>query len=494
MKNFSRLLSLVGLAILVASPTYAMSEILDPTTQFKCSPEAVGCSGLFAPHVNDGSQMALLTNGESSLAARLKSLREAKKSILIQALIFKGDEAGVYISNILKERKHEGLDVRVIVDGIANPEPTSQMMYFDLKSHGVEVVGFEAGYLQWVHEVSLSDPEQPNKRFHDKIWVIDGETSDGSAILGGLNIANEYFRLGEKAKGRWRDQDMIVKGPIVSDIHATFERNFTKMRADRLEIFNTDAYWKLWNKGLRCVFKLFPCITDPSGAPRVEMPQDKEILEELREAENNSKPIHYRNADMRFFQSRPRLGETFVHETYLKLIASAREEILIANAYFLPPPDVIEALQQAVARGVRLKLLTNSEETNDVPGMTPGTRHLYGALLEAAPRKSGAVKIYEWDGPHHNEGTLHAKFAVFDRKVGLIGSYNLDYRSRFLNSETAVVFEDDYFAKKLANHYLARDLRKSRRIFRNEAALYFDPTKIGDQIKLMMAETFKGVL
>jgi len=67
----------------------------------------------------------------------------------------------------------------------------------------------------------------PNKRHHEKMWIIDGETDHGVAVVGGLNIANEYFRIDPQNPSRyWRDQDVIVKGDVIKDMVATFERNF----------------------------------------------------------------------------------------------------------------------------------------------------------------------------------------------------------------------------------------------------------------------------
>jgi len=97
--------------------------------------------------------VAVLQNGEDSLAVRLATLKAAQKSIRIQALVFKGDEAGLRIAQILKEKKAAGLDVRVIVDALSNPWMQTQWLFFDLKQHGIEVEGYEAIALQWLNEV-----------------------------------------------------------------------------------------------------------------------------------------------------------------------------------------------------------------------------------------------------------------------------------------------------------------------------------------------------
>ena len=136
--------------------------------------------------------------------------------------MFKGDETGLRIAEILKQKKAAGLDVRVIVDAFSNPWLQTQWMYFDLKQNGIEVEGYEAIALQWLNEVPVpklvphTDPDALDKRFHEKMWIIDGETEQGVAITGGLNIGNEYFRADPDDPGRtWRDQDIVVRGVIV---------------------------------------------------------------------------------------------------------------------------------------------------------------------------------------------------------------------------------------------------------------------------------------
>jgi phosphatidylserine/phosphatidylglycerophosphate/cardiolipin synthase-like enzyme len=230
----------------------------DPAREFIGSPYAeVGHSGLFDVHSAETCRIAVLPNGDDSFAARIQALKNADTSILIQALIFTGDESGLYIAELLKEKKAEGLDVRVIVDGMSNPGVQTQWMYFDLKQHGIEVEGYETFYLQWLNEMPLAIHDaadkttNPNKRYHEKMWIIDGQTDHAVAVVGGLNIANEYFRIDPQNPSRyWRDQDVIVKGDVIKDMVATFERNFEYFLTikESRGIFNTNIYWDATRK------------------------------------------------------------------------------------------------------------------------------------------------------------------------------------------------------------------------------------------------------
>ena len=103
----------------------------------------------------------------------------------------------------------------------------------------------------WPAHDAADEITNPNKRYHEKMWIIDGETDHAVAVVGGLNIANEYFRIDPQNPSRyWRDQDVIVKDDVVKDMVATFERNFEyflKVKESR-GIFNTNIYWDVTRK------------------------------------------------------------------------------------------------------------------------------------------------------------------------------------------------------------------------------------------------------
>jgi len=120
-----------------------------PAQDFIGSPyEEIGLSGLFDMHAAEACRIAVLPNGDDSFAARIQALEDADTSVRIKALIFTGGESGLYIAELLKVKKAQGLDVRVIVDGMSNPDPQTQWIYFDLKQNGIEVEGYETFYLR----------------------------------------------------------------------------------------------------------------------------------------------------------------------------------------------------------------------------------------------------------------------------------------------------------------------------------------------------------
>ncbi len=468
----------------------AGSSLLSTNFPWTCSPQPdVGCTGTFAVRLAgddpDAAQNeATLITGQAALSARIASLVAAKRSIRIQALIFRADETGLYLARLLKQRKAEGLDVRVIVDAASNLDWQTQWMYFDLKRAGIDVEGYEALYLQWLTAEKLLDPLHANKRFHDKLWVVDGEDPQaGVAVVGGLNLANEYFRVDPTPINLWQDQDVLLKGPIVADVMAAFDRNdafFKGIKAKMPSVLNPDNAWKLTER----LQKKIASVSVPSWP-------DAALTAAVAGVAALAPGTPTRPEAIRFVQSRPRFSETYILQAYLAEIQAAKTSILIANAYFIPSRPIVRALNDAVARGVEVVVLTNSAASNDIAEVATMSRHMYKGLMKP---DGGGVTIAEWVGPQRGEGTLHAKFALFDGVEAIIGSYNLDPRSERLNSETAIAVRDAALVGELEATFRDEMLGKAKRVTWEEAVGYHDPQGIDERFKVLYAMPLRSWL
>jgi putative cardiolipin synthase len=488
--------------VLEASAT----SVLGPEASFVGStyPE-VGLSGLFPARGPDECRVAVLQNGEDSFAVRMDALKKAQTSIRIQALVFKGDEAGLRIAEVLKQKKAAGLDVRVIVDAFSNPWLQTQWMFFDLKQHGIEVEGYEAMALQWLNEVPTPkltphfDPAQPDKRFHEKMWIIDGETDHAIAVTGGLNVGNEYFRTDPgHPDSFWRDQDVVLRGAIVRDLVTAFDRNFEYFVGVKKSrgVFNTNLYWDATRK-----------VLDKTGKVPISYKTDPALVANVARLEARQPPLDSRGATCRFIQNRPRLQETYIQQAYIKLIERAQTEVLVANAYFVPTPSVSKALKDAAQRCVSVRLISNSPETNDLPEISLVGRGYYKDLLAvngtpevaACANADAGLRIWEWvgqavDEPTRSQGTMHSKFAVVDGTRSLVGSYNLDPRSEKLNSETAVVFLQPELSQQLRQFFLGNDLKYSREVTPEQAALFAAPADVIERFRKSIGHLFEKQL
>lgn len=482
------------------APPYQDISLFSDAYQFECSPDRrAGCDGVFAIRRQAGdfpTQVAVLKNGDDAFRARIALLNRAKRSIHMQALIFRGDDAGLYISELLKKKAEQGVDVRIIVDALSNLDSETQWMYFDLKQHGIEVEGYETLYLNWIAaDINVTDPLRSNKRFHDKILVIDAEVlPQAEAIVGGLNVANEYFRIDDTPLNRWRDQDVALKGSVIKDVTRAFDRNYDYLKGlkERLpSVINPDNSWKLTRGVLDTITKV-----------KFAGVREQRIRKSIEKMLKKRPTLVYRAVNARFLQSRPRFRESYISQAYLHLFRRAQTSIDIANAYFVPSRDLLDALKDAARRGVHVRILTNSPVTNDIAPVATISRHLYGELLDVnlepamKPHLEAGrgLEIFEWIGPEVGEGTLHAKFALFDDDKAIVGSYNLDPRSESLNSETAVALEDEGTVRALRTHFENEDLKKSRRVSAKDADDFRNPKDLGKQFDLLYSLPMKGWL
>jgi putative cardiolipin synthase len=478
-------------------------SVFGPASDFVGSPfEDVALTGVFPVRSNGECDVAVLETGEDSYAVRMETLRAAKKSIRIQALVFKGDETGLRIAEILKQKKAEGLDVRVIVDAFSNPWLQTQRMYFDLKQNGIEVEGYEAMALQWINEVPVPalmphwDPRRMDKRFHEKMWIVDGETDAAVAVAGGLNIGNEYFRAnpGNPAEF-WRDQDVVIRGGVVQDLVTAFDRNFEYFLAIKKSrgIANTNLYWDATRK-----------VLDKTGKVPLKFDTRPDVEKNVDAMEARRPSRDFRAATCRFVQNRPRYQETYIQQSYLSLISSAKKEVLIANAYFVPTPTIVAALKDAARRCVDITLVSNSPETNDLPEISLVGRGYYKDLMtvnkepvvRACGNPGAGIKVWEWVGKlpgdaAPSQGTMHSKYGIFDRERSLVGSYNLDPRSEKLNSESALVFEQPDLSQRLARLLLERDLLYSVQVTPEAAAKFEDPDEVVYRFRKSLGSLFE---
>lgn len=491
-----------GQAVRFVAETSATS-VLGADARFSGSPYPdVGLDGLFPVRGPESCEVAVLEGGEDSFAVRLRTLRSARRSIRIQALVFKGDESGLRIAEILKAKKAAGLDVRVIVDAFSNPWLQTQWMFFDLKQHGIEVEGYEAMALQWLNEVPLpklvphTDPDAPDKRYHEKMWIVDGETDDAIAVTGGLNVGNEYFRANpDEPDATWRDQDVVVRGAIVRDLVAAFDRNFDYFVGVKRSrgVFDTNLYWSATRRAL-----------ETTGRLPIHFKTDPKVVDNVARLESRQPSLEFRGATCRFLQNRPRLRETYIQQAYVKLIERAEREVLIANAYFIPTPSLFTALTDAAKRCASVRLISNSPETNDLPEITLVGRGYYRSLLavndapevRSCANADAGLRIWEWVGqsaeePVRTQGTMHSKFAVFDGQRALVGSYNLDPRSEKLNSESAVVFLQPELARRLRRKFLEEDVRYSREVTAARAAGFESPERTVERFRQSLGKAFE---
>jgi len=216
------------------------------------------------------------------------------------------------------------------------------------------------------------------RRDHRKILLVDEKV----AFLGGINIGDSYGAVGAASASAWVDLAVELRGEVVTSLSARLRNRRAPQASTLRRALDRSA---------------------PAGATPVRV-----HLSGLR----GGRPLRRR---------------------YLKSIGAAREEVLVAHAYFLPDRRLVRSITASARRGVRVRLLLPGR--SDVPLATAATRRLYSHLLRAG------VTIHE-----HTDSVLHAKAAVIDARRLLVGSFNLDPFS-LVNLETLVEVDDPELAR-----------------------------------------------
>ena len=358
-----------------------------------------------------GNRVTLLENGPDTYAAMLSAIATARDHINMETYIFEGDEAGRKFADALIAKQAQGVQVNLIYDGVgslATPKPFFQR----LKDAGIQTVEFNP-----VNPLAAKAGWDVNQRDHRKLLVVDGRV----AVLGGINISSVYSggsagRGGGSGGGGggggggdpkqrlpWRDTDLQIEGPVVAPFQKMFMETWESQKGPPLAARN-----------------YFPQLAR----------QGDEVVRAIGSA-----------PDEPFSQ---------IYVTLISAINSADTEILITNAYFIPDPQLVQALLRAVARGVVVKLVVPSVSDSSLV-FHAGRAH-YDALL------AGGVKLYE-----RREALLHAKTAVIDGVWVTVGSTNLDWRSFLHNQELTAVILGAEFGVKMRQAF-ERDLAASDEI------------------------------
>ncbi|MBF0363484.1 MAG: phosphatidylserine/phosphatidylglycerophosphate/cardiolipin synthase family protein [Oligoflexia bacterium] len=459
-------------------------------------------------NLSDENQI-LPIDGNQSLFHRANSIKNAKKKIYIHTLYFNGDESGKVLSNLMMDKKiNENLDVRVFIDPVTQymgqvekiDSQNTKIMFDNFMAAGIPVYGYECesifmdrflkqGIREFFSKKWFGSIIPAHGRNHEKVHFID----DDLAIIGGLNIVNYFFRVNEAGVNLSRDQDVLIKGKtLVKQIGQILDKNVqyytsgiddpTKKSCFNNYPFGSPEYIKFLKYHQKPFIKKE--FSDPKEREKL-LEVEKRIAENLEGVDQsffNEKrdlniPIKAVESTRLVYNNPAISNETnHIEDAYIGLINQAQKKIMITNSYFFPPDKVVEALRKAASRGVKIFIATKAAETNDISALGAYARKNYHKLVKGYEKQ---FKIYEWTGirkGHEGEGiingTLHAKLATFDDQISIIGSYNFDPASRNGNSEIAIIFKDEQYAKQLTSTFFEKDLEYSREISEEDILNY----------------------
>lgn len=361
-----------------------------------------------SPLVAD-NQVTLLQDGEATYRAMFAAIAAAKRSILMETYILEYDEVGQRFADALIAKRRQGLQVNLMYDSVGSIG-TPDEFFERLRAEGIAVVEYNP-----VNPLDAKGGWDVNGRNHRKLMVVDGAV----AFLGGINISGVYSGgsagsgSGGKAKRRspeerakeaterpWRDTHVRIEGPVAVQFLQGFARAWASQKGPVLNAAD---------------------LTLPAPAVR-----GRHVV--------------------RAIDSAPDDPYSAIYTTLMSSIDHAEKEVWITNAYFVPDPQLLDALCRAAQRGVDVRMILPRH--SDAPIVVSAGRSHYGTLLKAG------VKLYE-----RRSVLLHSKTAVIDGVWSTVGSTNLDWRSFVHNRELNAAILGDEFGGEM------------RRVFERDQAM-----------------------
>jgi cardiolipin synthase len=334
-------------------------------------------------HFVGGNDIKLLRNGTEYFPALEFAIENAKHEIYLQTYIYEADNTGKRIGNALKNAANRGVAVNLLLDGFGCkdlPETYTQ----ELEQAGVVVMFYRPKISPWTFKKNRL------RRLHRKVVVIDGCVG----FVGGINIIDDE-NTPEQTPPRI-DYAVQIEGTLIPAIENNVRKLWRRIAWSHLRLANADISMR--------------------------------------------RPIHMRSNTKTGLKAAFVIRDNVLHRrdievAYLSAISLASNEIIIANAYFVPGRAFRKALIDAAKRGVKVKLLLQGRIEYF---MMFATRAFYWTFLNSG------IEIYEY-----RKSFMHSKVAVIDSRWATIGSSNIDPFSLLLAHEANVLIDDKGFANEL---------------------------------------------
>ncbi|MBI5721365.1 MAG: phospholipase D family protein [Burkholderiales bacterium] len=405
-----------------------------------------GKSGLHAlPSGMDalGTRAALAEAARHTLDLQYYIVRADTTTQLLMARVLRAAQRGVRVRLLVDDLDAAGKDLDLAtLAGFANIEvrvfnPFSSRGTFGL-SQVFEFVG---------------SSQRLNRRMHNKLWIAD----NAMAVIGGRNLGDEYFDAAGEVN--FSDLDMLVAGPAVSEISRSF-----------------DAYWNSeWSVPIQAFVPSLPSAGDlvrfeQGLRRRVEGFRDGDYARALRESglgiALRSGNVPLKIAPVEVFADPPEKvaaevsgsGQSLFAARIRPIVAKATRELILISPYFIPSDEGLEALGAVARRGVRVRVLTNSLASADVvplahAGYARRRERLLAAGIELHEMRPERLESVRSRLGSSSGAYLHTKAIVIDRRYLVVGSMNLDPRSRLSNTEIGLFAESSELGETIGQMF-----------------------------------------
>jgi len=427
-----------------------------------------------AAHPGD-SGVYPLTTGSEAFLSRLVLADAAESTLDLQYYLWNDDTTGRLLLDHVVVAADRGVRVRLLLDDWG-AHPADETLR-TLHAHpNVDVRLFNPaarGGLPFLGK--LLDLHRLNRRMHNKGFIADNRV----AIIGGRNVGDEYFEAGGSFE--FADLDVIAVGPVVDELSDEFDAFWNSPSAFPVDALVPDDPGRDAFAALRI---RLAATRDENGAQAyLAALAHSTLVHELRDRRlswlwGQARLLY---DDPRKLESEPGEGTGHLAGGLAPVFRSAQSEVLLISPYFVPSRTGVSFLTGLEARGVAVRILTNSLAATDAVAAHAAYARYRDAMLDAG------IELYETRATtsrarhrHHDadlyeiatspQGMLHAKVYGIDRRVVFVGSFNFDPRSRLLNTEMGLLLDIPVLAERLAAGFDAITAEHAWRLERVPAA------------------------
>jgi len=392
--------------------------------------------------IHQGDWFHALNQGDEALDWRLRAIDSAVESIDLQTFIWELDGAGALVRDHLLAAAERGVFVRVMLDDSFILDADQALL--DIDEHpGIEIKIFNpykrrSSNVALREVLNLGEFHRLDHRMHNKVIVVDNRV----AIIGGRNIAQQYYGYHETQN--FRDLELVGGGPIVQRLSDGF-----------------DAYWNnRWAFPVNMIMELrsgpgkpTTLSFDDGTGPEWHLEESPELR--IKAWQDLAKAAHSGKARL-ILDNPPSDSPDSASDVpgqlgvdLLEIIDSATSELWLVSAYLIPTSELEEAIERCEQRGVQVRILTNSINSNNhITAHSAYRKHLDELIASGAEihevRADAKDRANYIASPIEEKALgLHAKIIVVDNDVVFVGSANLDPRSLKINTEMGLVIESE---------------------------------------------------
>lgn len=448
----ARACAVIAVLVLVAAGCVYLPAFEDAVVTHAAPPDPQSRIGVRLGEAANGAPRALLIDdAHLALTSRLDMIDAADTSIDAQYFIWQNDPTGILVIEKLLAAADRGVRVRGLLDDVQleglvdrlsalNEHPNIEIRIFNPFSVRMR---FGLGLFR-LAEAAI-DGNRLNHRMHNKLLVADNQL----AMLGGRNIGDDYFGRGELRN--FIDTDILLSGSVVPELSEGFDTYWNSEWTYPVEAL---INWSLLSVDLDTVrARIQARLAEQPDLHSLRAPATFEAIGRLLVGP----PLTWSTTvvddpNVAWFD---RPDEMAAELTEIAL--TAQREVLIVTPYLIPTQNLLDIGATLIERGVKITVLTNSLETNDVVIAQASYGRFRKGLIESG------VELYELRGDPEfaradsaKEIALHSKYIIFDDDVVFVGSLNLDPRSLYLNTELGVVLESPQLADQLRNSFRDR--------------------------------------